>query len=152
MRVSAKADYAVRASIELALTPAGAARTIESIAAAQDIPHRFLESILRDMRRAGLVTSARGAAGGYRLGRAAADITVGDIIRAVDGPLVSVRGERPPELAYRGAAEPLLPVWVALRANVRGVLDGVSLADLAAARLPAEVSRLADDPQAWRNP
>lgn len=124
----------------------------EAIAAAQDIPHKFLEGILGDLRRGGLVASRRGGNGGYRLARAADTITVADVIRAVDGPIVSVRGERPTGLTYTGSAEPLLPLWVALRANVRKILEGVTLADLAADALPAPVRELAAEPAAWENP
>ena len=104
------------------------------------------------MRRGGLVLSRRGGNGGYRLARAAASISIADVIRVVDGPLVSVRGVRPPELSYTGPAESLLPLWIALRSNVREILDGVSLADVATAQLPASVSELADSPGAWVNP
>ena len=152
VRVSAKADYAVRAAIELAVAGPGIAVPAEAIARSQEIPHKFLEAILSDLRRDGVVSSVRGARGGYQLSRPAREVTVADIIRAVDGPLVSVRGERPPDLAYSGAAEPLLPLWIGLRASVRSVLEGVSLADLAEGRLPAKVSRLAAGPQAWDNP
>ena len=152
MRISAKSDYAVRAGIELAVSDQDAAIKIEQIARSQDIPRKFLESILNDMRRAGLVVSVRGARGGYRLARPSADISVADIIRSVDGPLVSVRGERPTDLAYSGAAAPLLPLWIAVRANVRAVLEEVSLADLAAGRLGARVRRLARGGDAWDNP
>ncbi|KAF4405582.1 MULTISPECIES: RrF2 family transcriptional regulator [Streptomyces] len=152
MRISAKADYAVRAALELAATQETGPVKAEAIADAQDIPHKFLEGILNDMRRGGLVVSRRGGSGGYRLARAADSISVADVIRVVDGPLVSVRGERPPELAYTGPAEALLPLWIALRANVREILDGVTLADVASAGLPAGVRDLADDPEAWTNP
>jgi Rrf2 family protein len=152
MRISAKADYAVRAAIELAVAGSGKPVKAETLARSQDIPHKFLEAILNDMRRAGLVASVRGVHGGYRLNLPARQITVADVIRAVDGPLVSVRDARPPDLAYSGAAEPLLPLWIALRASVRGVLDTVSLADLAAGRLPARVRRLAAGAEAWENP
>lgn len=124
----------------------------EAIAAAQDIPHKFLEGILNDMRRGGLVVSRRGGNGGYRLAKGADSISVADVIRAVDGPLVSVRGVRPPELSYTGPAESLLPLWIALRANVRQILDVVTLADVASAGLPEGVSALAADPEAWTNP
>jgi Rrf2 family protein len=124
----------------------------EAIATAQDIPHKFLEGILGDLRRGGLVTSQRGGNGGYRLARAADAITVADVIRAVDGPIVSVRGERPTQLAYTGPAEPLLPLWVAVRANVRKILEGVTLADIAADALPEPVRELAAEPASWENP
>ncbi|GAA2394026.1 RrF2 family transcriptional regulator [Streptomyces coeruleofuscus] len=124
----------------------------EAVAVAQDIPHKFLEGILGDLRRGGVVGSRRGGGGGYRLAREAAEITVADVIRAVDGPIVSVRGERPTGLAYTGTAEPLLPLWIALRANVRRILEGVTIADLAAGALPEPVERLAAEPAAWENP
>lgn len=124
----------------------------EEIAAVQDIPHKFLEGILGDLRRAGIVGSRRGGGGGYRLAREASELTVADIIRAVDGPIVSVRGERPTGLAYTGTAQPLLPLWIALRANVRRVLEGVTVADLAADALPEPVRQLAAEPAAWENP
>ncbi|MBP2040945.1 Rrf2 family protein [Streptomyces avidinii] len=124
----------------------------EAIADAQDIPHKFLEGILNDMRRGGLVLSQRGGNGGYRLAGPARSISIADVIRVVDGPLVSVRGVRPPDLSYTGPAESLLPLWIALRANVREILDGVSLADVASGELPADVSALADTPGAWTNP
>ncbi|BAC73469.1 MULTISPECIES: RrF2 family transcriptional regulator [Streptomyces] len=152
MRISARADYAVRAVLELAVREDDGPVKAEAIAAAQDIPHKFLEGILGDLRRGGLVASRRGGNGGYRLARAADTITVADVIRAVDGPIVSVRGERPTGLTYTGSAEPLLPLWVALRANVRKILEGVTLADIAADALPAPVRELAAEPAAWENP
>lgn len=124
----------------------------EAIADAQDIPHKFLEGILNDMRRGGLVLSQRGGNGGYRLAKPAQSISIADVIRVVDGPLVSVRGVRPPDLSYTGPAQALLPLWIALRANVREILDGVSLADVSSSDLPADVSALADTPGAWTNP
>ncbi|MEV6503700.1 RrF2 family transcriptional regulator [Streptomyces prunicolor] len=157
MRISARADYAVRAVLELAvrgddgLVPDGPVKA-ETIATAQDIPHKFLEGILGDLRRAGIVDSRRGGGGGYRLARAAGAITVADVIRAVDGPIVSVRGERPTGLSYTGTAEPLLPLWIALRANVRKILEGVTVADIAADALPEPVRQLAAEPAAWENP
>ncbi|MFF4037083.1 RrF2 family transcriptional regulator [Streptomyces sp. NPDC001816] len=152
MRISARADYAVRAALQLAESRDDGPLKAEAIAAAQDIPHKFLESILNDMRRGGLVLSQRGGNGGYRLARPAESISIADVIRTVDGPLVSVRGVRPPELAYTGPAESLLPLWIALRSNVREILEGVSLADVATAQLPADVSALTDAPGAWVNP
>ncbi|MDQ1045044.1 Rrf2 family transcriptional regulator [Streptomyces sp. V4I2] len=152
MRISARADYAVRAALQLAASRDDAPLKAEAIADAQDIPHKFLESILNDMRRGGLVLSQRGGNGGYRLAKPAESISIADVIRVVDGPLVSVRGVRPPDLSYTGPAESLLPLWVALRSNVREILEGVSLADVAAARLPADVSALTETPSAWANP
>lgn len=152
MRISARADYAVRAALQLAASTDDGPLKAEAIAAAQEIPHKFLEGILNDMRRGGLVRSQRGGNGGYRLARPAGEISIAEVIRAVDGPLVSVRGVRPPELSYTGPAESLLPLWVALRANVRQILDGVSLADVASAQLPPEVLGLTETPEAWTNP
>ena len=141
MRVTAKADYAVRAAVELAAAGEGPVKG-ESIADAQEISLRFLESILGELRHAGLVRSQRGADGGYWLARPAAEISVADVIRAVEGPLASVRSEPPEELAYTGSAVPLREVWLALRVNIRAVLESVTLADVVAGRLPAEVTGL----------
>jgi Rrf2 family protein len=150
VKVSAKADYAVRAAAELAAAqPAGALVRAEKIATAQGIPQRFLENILSDLRHAGLVQSQRGAEGGHRLNRPAEEISVADIIRAVDGPLAAVRGARPESVHYDGPAEPLQRVWIAVRKNLRDVVEEVSLADLAGGALPAQVNALADDPEAW---
>ncbi|KMS74684.1 Rrf2 family transcriptional regulator [Streptomyces leeuwenhoekii] len=152
MRISAKADYAVRAALELAAAGEDISLKAETIASAQGIPHKFLEGILGDLRRGGLVVSRRGGNGGYRLARPADTIAIADVIRAADGPLVSVRGVRPPELSYTGPAQSLLPLWIAVRANVRKILDKVTLADVAAAALPEEVVGLAEDREAWTNP
>ncbi|MFJ1566646.1 RrF2 family transcriptional regulator [Streptomyces erythrochromogenes] len=152
MRISARADYAVRAALQLAVSQDDRPLKAEAIADAQDIPHKFLEGILNDMRRGGLVLSQRGGNGGYRLAKPAASISIADVIRAVDGPLVSVRGVRPPDLSYTGPAASLLPLWIALRSNVREILEGVSLADVATSDLPADVSALTDVPDAWTNP
>ncbi|KOV67868.1 RrF2 family transcriptional regulator [Streptomyces sp. MMG1121] len=152
MRISARADYAVRAVLELAVRQGNGPVKAEEIAAVQDIPHKFLEGILGDLRRAGIVESRRGGGGGYRLARESTAITVADVIRAVDGPIVSVRGERPTGLTYTGTAQPLLPLWIALRANVRRILEGVTIADLAADTLPEPVRALAAEPAAWENP
>ncbi|WP_282699571.1 Rrf2 family transcriptional regulator [Streptomyces sp. CC219B] len=152
MRISARADYAVRAVLELAVRQGGEPVKAEAIAATQDIPHKFLEGILGDLRRAGLVDSRRGGNGGYMLARDASEITVADVIRGVDGPIVSVRGVRPTGLTYAGSAEPLLPLWIALRANVRRILEGVTIADIATGKLPEPVQELAAEPAAWENP
>lgn len=152
MRVSAKAEYAVRACVELAIRGGDPPVSVETLAAAQGLPVSFLERIVADLRRAGIVASTRGAGGGYRLTRPPERITLADVIRAVDGPLVFVRGARPPDLAYDGAAEPLLTVWVALRASVRSVLETVTLAHLAAGSLPHDIAALAADQDAWSNP
>ncbi|OIJ66242.1 RrF2 family transcriptional regulator [Streptomyces mangrovisoli] len=152
MRISARADYAVRAVLELAVRQGDGPVKAEEISVEQEIPHKFLEGILGDLRRAGIVDSRRGGGGGYRLARAADAVTVADVIRAVDGPIVSVRGERPTGLLYQGSAEPLLPLWIALRANVRKILEGVTVADIAAGTLPEEVRLLAAEPASWENP
>ncbi|MFI6929510.1 RrF2 family transcriptional regulator [Streptomyces sp. NPDC050287] len=152
MRISARADYAVRAVLELAVRQHDGPVKAEAVAAVQDIPHKFLEGILGDLRRAGVVDSRRGGGGGYRLARPATEITVADVIRAVDGPIVSVRGERPTGLEYTGSAQPLLPLWIALRANVRRILEGVTIADIATGTLPEPVRQLAAEPAAWENP
>lgn len=133
MRVSAKADYALRAMVELAAAPPGPLKS-ERIAAAQEIPQKFLENILLDLRHAGLVTSQRGAEGGYGLGRPAAEISLADVIRAVEGPIATVRGVRPEDVSYVGRAVPLRQVWIDLRAAMRGVLEEISLEDLAEGR------------------
>jgi Rrf2 family protein len=127
--VSAKVDYALRAMIELAVAAPEQVKG-ERLATAQAIPHKFLENILVDLRNAGLVASQRGAEGGYRLGRGAAEITVADVIRAVEGPIASVRGVSPDAIAYDGSAVPLRDVWIDLRAAMRGVLEHTTLADL----------------------
>ena len=148
MRISAKADYAVRAATELASAKEGPTKG-DAIARAQDIPLRFLENILGDMRQAGIVRSQRGAEGGYWLAKPAEEITVADVIRAVEGPLAAIRGEAPEDVVFSGSAESLGRLWVAVRASLRTVLENVTLADLAEGKLPARVDKLADDPEAW---
>jgi len=148
MRVSAKVDYAVRAGAELAAARDGPVKG-ERIAQAQEIPLKFLENILLELKHAGLVQSQRGAEGGYWLARSPEEISLADVIRAVEGPIANVRGQRPEQVEYRGAAEPLRETWVAVRANLRAVLETVTLADLAAGRLPPAVAELAADPEAW---
>ena len=147
MRTTAKADYAVRAAVELAA--AGDVVTADQIAQAQAIPLNFLENILGELRRAGIVQSRRGQAGGYLLARPADEIAIADVIRAVEGPLANVRGLSPDELDYDGSATALRDVWVALRANVRAVLEQVTLADVAARDLPEHVRQLTRDADAW---
>jgi Rrf2 family protein len=147
VRTTAKADYAVRAAVELAAV--GGLANAEQIAQAQDIPVNFLENILRDLRRAGIVDSRRGQAGGYALARPADEITVADVIRAVEGPLANVRGQAPESLTYPGSGEKLREVWVALRANIRSVLEGVTLADVARGELPEHVEALTRAADAW---
>jgi Rrf2 family protein len=149
VRISAKADYAVRATIELAVAGEGATVKGERVADAQQIPLHFLENILGDLKQAGIVATRRGPEGGYRLARSPAEVSVADVIRAVEGPLASVRGDGPECLEYEGSAEPLQRVWIALRGNVRAVLETVSLADLVSGKLPRSVAQLARDPDAW---
>lgn len=149
MRVTARSDYAVRAAVELAAAD-GAARKVSELAAAQDIPPRFLENILLTLRRAGLVVSRRGADGGFRLSRPPEEITVANILRAVEGPIANVQGVSPDQIAYTGSAAPLRDVWVAVRASLRSVLEGVTLADIASGSLPPEVTQLIADPEAWK--
>jgi Rrf2 family protein len=149
VRVSAKADYALRACIELAAAEGEGHVKGERIAQAQEIPLKFLENILGDLRQAGLVRSQRGAEGGYWLARPADEITLAEVIRAVEGPLANVRGVRPDAVTYQGAAEPLRDVWIAVRASLRSVLETVTLADVAHGELPAAVRELVADPEAW---
>jgi Rrf2 family protein len=148
VRVSAKVDYALRACAELAAAGEGPVKG-ERIAQAQEIPLKFLENILLDLKHAGLVQSQRGAEGGYWLARPADEIRLAEVIRAVEGPIANVRGERPEQVAYEGAAAPLREVWIAVRANLRSVLETVTLADLSSGRLPDEVVAIAADPDAW---
>jgi Rrf2 family protein len=176
MRLSARVDYALRAMAELAAAsvpygdaatsvPVGDAEaaaaagagaqpavrpvTADRLAAVQQIPPKFLESILLQLRRAGVVTAQRGPDGGYRLARLATEITLADVIRAIDGPLANGRGHRPEDLGYTGAAEALQEVWIALRASEREILELVSVADVAAKELPERVRTLVADPRAW---
>jgi len=149
MKVTAKADYAVRAMTVLAAA-GGALVKADVIAERQDIPRHFLDNILTDLRRAGLVATQRGADGGSRLARPATDITMADVMRAMEGPLAAVRDVRPEQLSYDAPASSLPEVWIAVRAALRGVLEHVTLADVVAGRLPKAVTRLAADPEAWK--
>jgi Rrf2 family protein len=148
MRVSAKVDYALRACAELAAAGQGPVKG-ERLAQAQEIPLKFLENILLDLKHAGLVQSQRGAEGGYWLSLPPEEISLADVIRAVEGPIANVRGLRAEQVEYGGPAAPLREVWVAVRANLRSVLETVTLADLAGDRLPDEVAAIAADPDAW---
>jgi Rrf2 family protein len=148
MRISAKEDYAVRATLELALAGGGPLKR-EQIAHAQDIPIAFLQNILAELRHAEIVEAQRGRDGGFRLARPADQITVADVVRAVSGPLATIRGVRPQAVDYNAAAEPLKEVWVAVRANIRGVLERVTLADLSGGRMPAAVKKIVADPRNW---
>jgi Rrf2 family protein len=150
MRVSAKADYAVRAAAELAAAErSGAPMKRDQIAANQAIPAKFLEAILLDLKHSGIIKSHRGADGGYALARPAEDISIADVIRAVDGPMATVRGERVESVAYSGPATSLRDVWVAVRASLRRVLESTSLADLVDGELPRSVIDLTHDPEAY---
>ncbi|HWJ61426.1 MAG TPA: Rrf2 family transcriptional regulator [Acidimicrobiales bacterium] len=154
MRITAKVDYAVRAAIELARSyPTDGSRPVpltrQAIAEAQDIPSKFLEHILADLKRSQIVGSVRGADGGYWLHRPPAEITMADIIRAAEGPLADVRGERPDALDYPDDLAVLQRAWIAVRANLRAVLEQVTLADLRDGKLVPEVDRLADPDDAW---
>ncbi|HXD55170.1 MAG TPA: Rrf2 family transcriptional regulator [Solirubrobacteraceae bacterium] len=150
MHVTAKADYAVRAVVELASSDQGAPRKVDDVAKAQGIPVSFLENILTQLRSAGVVRSQRGPEGGYWLAKPAAEVSLADVIRAVEGPLVGVRGQRPEEIEYVGSAESLQKVWIALRANLRAVLEEVSVADVATGKLPKGVLALTRGEAAWR--
>jgi len=140
----------VRAAVELAAAE-GEGKPVkgEQLARSQGIPHNFLENILTELRRAGIVRTRRGADGGYQLARPAAEVSVADVLRAVEGPLAAVQGVRPDELEYGGAAAKLPEVWVALRASVRSVLERVTLADVAQGNLPAHVEELTREADAW---
>ena len=150
MRVSAKADYALRAVIELAVIGGEGPVKGERIAQAQEIPLKFLENILGDLRQAGIVRSQRGVEGGYWLARPADEITVAEVIRGVEGPIANVRGVGPEQVEYAGSAEPLRDVWIAVRANLRAVLEQVTIADLASGELPFSIEELTSNPDAWQ--
>src|SRR6202167_947185 len=148
MRLSARADYALRAAIELAAATSGHV-TADQLARAQQIPSKFVETILTQLRRAGIIRSQRGPDGGFWLARPAAEISLADIIRAIDGQLLGVRGERPENVTYPGAAEPLQRVWIALRAHERGIFENATLDDIVSGELPDLVKALIESPQAW---
>jgi Rrf2 family protein len=150
MRVSAKSDYALRALIEIASRTDNAPVSAEELGRLQDIPHGFLQAILADLRRAGIVMSVRGQSGGWRMARDPADVTVADIVRAVDGPLVSVYGLRPESVTYNESAMVLQLVWIAARANLRDVFETVTVKMLAARDLPPAVLKLTRDEEAWK--
>ena len=148
MRISAKADYAVRATIELAVSPDGSPVKGTKLAEAQDIPLQFLEHILLDLKHVGLIKTKRGARGGYWLAEPASEVTVADVIRAVEGPLANIQDLSPEETAYEGPAEKLRDVWIAVRQNLREVLEHVTLEELATGKLPPAVSSLLQEPGA----
>ena len=149
MHVTAKADYAVRAVVELAGSEQGVPRKVDELAQAQGIPVSFLENILTQLRSSGIVRSQRGPEGGYWLARPADELSLAQVIRAVEGPLVGVRGQRPEEVTYTGTAESLQQVWIALRANLRMVLEYVTVEQVAQGRLPEEVVALTRQDEAW---
>lgn len=150
MRVSAKSDYALRALIELASRDEGSPVSAEELGKLQEIPHGFLQAILADLRRAGVVMSQRGQSGGWRMARDADTVTVADVIRAVDGPLVSVYGLRPEAVEYNDSAEVLQHVWIAARSSLREVFEQVSIRALADRKLPKHVVALTKDEEAWK--
>ena len=150
MRVSAKADYALRALIEIANSTDGRAVSAEQLGRAQDIPHGFLQAILADLRRADIVISQRGKSGGWRFARPPHAISVADVVRAVDGPLVSVYGVRPESVEYDDATRVLQHVWIAARRALRDVFERVTIQDLVDGSLPAEISELTTDEDAWQ--
>jgi Rrf2 family protein len=150
VRVSAKSDYALRALIELATREGGDPVSAEELGRLQAIPHGFLQAILADLRRSGVVISQRGQSGGWRLARDAASVSVADVIRAVDGPLVSVYGLRPESVSYNGSAEVLQHVWIAARSSLRDVFEHVSIQALAEGRLPAAVTSRTGSEDAWQ--
>jgi Rrf2 family protein len=148
MRVSAKVDYAIRALVELAAAGGGPLKA-ERISQAQEIPLRFLENIMAELRQDGLVRSQRGSEGGYWLAKPAEEITLADVIRGVEGPLANVRGLRPEAIEYTGSSEPLKRVWIAVRASLRSVLETVTIADAVSGELPPVVDSLTADEDAW---
>src|SRR3954463_4500649 len=150
MRVSAKSDYALRALIEMASRQDGRAVSAEELGRLQDIPHGFLQAILADLRRSGIVMAQRGQSGGWRLNQDAADICVADVIRAVDGPLVSVYGLRPEAVNYNETADALQRGWIAARHSLRDGLEQGTAADLASGLLPPTVAALTEDEDAWQ--
>jgi Rrf2 family protein len=149
VRISAKADYAVRAVVELATLEDEWPVKAETLAAAQRIPPKFLLNILFELKHAGIVASQRGNEGGFRLGRRPEEISLADIIRAVEGPLAQVGDSRPDQLDYTGSAEPLVEVWIAVREHIRSILESVSVADVAHGKLPSLVTHITADPDAW---
>ncbi|MGI9048196.1 MAG: RrF2 family transcriptional regulator [Rubrobacteraceae bacterium] len=153
MQVSAKTDYALRAVAELARAACVARGPLKgaAISESQGIPRKFMENILLDLKHSGLVRTQRGASGGYWLALPPEEITLADVIRAVEGPLANVRGEWPESVEYPGAAEHLQEVWIAVRANLRAVLETVTLADLVDGELPSSVTRLTRSPEAWNH-
>ena len=149
MQVTAKVDYALRALVELAANDPHR-MTRDQLAHSQDIPSRYLEAVLLELRRNGLVIGQRGSSGGYSLGRPASTITVAEVSRAVDGPLALVQGQRPENVAYSGASQHLADLWIGLRAAVRSVMERVTVDDLLRGELPDDVRSMVADPDSWR--
>ncbi|MDP2288309.1 MAG: Rrf2 family transcriptional regulator [Actinomycetota bacterium] len=153
MHISAKADYGMRALLELTAAHGENPKQLvkgEAISKAQGVPVKFLEGILRQLRQSGIVASQRGAEGGYRLDRSPDDVTIADVVRALDGPLAAVRGQRPEDVVYSGPSEHLREVWIAVRAAMRDVLEHITLTDVASNNLPVTVAALLDEPGAWQ--
>ena len=148
MHISAKVEYAVRALLVLTAADGGPLSGA-ALASAQELPPKFLDGILAELRRSNIIVSQRGSEGGYRLARDASCIALADIIRAIDGPLAAIRGEHPEVTTYEGAAKNLQDVWIAIRATLRSVLETTTLADVVSGKLPANVKRLVADPDAW---
>jgi Rrf2 family protein len=151
VRVSAKIDYALRACAELAAAAGEGPIKGERLAAAQDVPVRFLENILLDLRHAGIVASQRGSVGGYWLARPPEEVSLADVFRALEGPIADVHGDPPESVSYAGAAQHLQTVWIAVRASLRTVLETTTLADIVSGNLPEEAKRLAAEPHAWES-
>lgn len=149
MQITAKSDYAIRAMCVLAVAQEDTVVKAAGIAQAQDIPRTFLDGILVQLRRGGMVASRRGPDGGHRLARPAWSITLADVVRVIDGPLAMINGQRPEALVHPGAAAHLPDVWVALRAAVRGILEETTLEHVVTGHLPAAVTALAIDHRAW---
>lgn len=152
MQISAKADYALRALCVLASSPPGTAVKAGDIAAAQAIPRMFLDTILRDLGRAGIIESRRGREGGHRLARPPGEITIADVIRATDGPLALIHGQRPESLHYQEPAQHLQEIWVAVRASLRSILENTTLGQVVSGKLPASVTALTSDQRSWQSP
>ena len=150
MRVTAKADYAVRAAAELAAAADEGPVKGERLADAQEIPLQFLEHILLELKHAGIVRARRGAKGGYWLARPADSISIADIVRAVEGPIAHVQSDPPEAIEYRGNAKHLQEVWIAVRANLRAVLEHVTLADMVNDKIPKKILKLTESPDAWK--
>lgn len=151
MQISARADYALRATAELARAATEGTGPVkgERISEEQGIPKKFMENILLDLKHSGIVRTQRGASGGYWLAQPPEEISLARVIRVVEGPLANIRGEWPEAVEYQGAARPLKEVWIAVRANLRAVLETVTLADLVEGSLPSTIEKLTHDPEAW---